>query len=156
MDTYGNKVVRAINKSGGHAESHQGHVADEQLVMYCTKCGKLGAVIPKGTCYTTQTQGSCSCSWHCCEASGIQSDIYHDIHLGFKPYSGPVYVTVRPTTSLDNIAEGEVISMVNWGDARDTDWYIEFRDPKRGYCYLKEQYDFPTTSLLISFSTTGE
>jgi hypothetical protein len=49
------------------------------------------------------------------------------------------YVTIKLNNNI--LYHGKVISKVNYGTNELSDWYVEFTDDYKGYCYIKQNQD---------------
>jgi len=86
-------------------EVHSIHTATEDMVLYCTKCGRTKQV-KKGEFIFIREKGKCTCSWGCCK-DALPCNEKHEIHLAYKP--APKNVYIADTAVIDTLT-GEVIA----------------------------------------------
>lgn len=63
------EVVRQAEAAGLYVESHTGRVEFADYELVCGACQKVLMPLPAGSMIFSQTHGSCTCSWGCCDAS---------------------------------------------------------------------------------------
>lgn len=64
-------------------ESHRGSVAKAACELYCKACDRTLLTHKAGDMQFTQTHGSCTCSWSCCDAAK-PGNKPHGRHLAYR------------------------------------------------------------------------
>lgn len=75
-------LVQMAEAAGLYVESHDSRKSAQDMLLYCTKCGRDLLVIKAGDLMFEQTHGKCTCSWACCAATTPEK---HERHLAHKP-----------------------------------------------------------------------